>query len=185
MVYRNKMHKQNVTEKLFYGKYPFRITIALDDIVVQNWHNYLNQNNVDYKTVKSWGSDHVRRYYLADKNVLNWLNTQTSIELRELSAPINAAQLELIQKDDKIRIRSSLFFDKFRISIKFKRYGWNQDDRQWLDKRFESAEEPDHKWLHLWNPCLYLNSMDLLSLIKLTFSEQIDRIIIIKLPNEF
>ena len=194
--------QHNYTSKLFFGYYPYKISLARSGEITEpdyhvgwNVHNasvFLNTNGIKHRTYNQV-THSGKRQKLVTVNSSLFLATKSDFDrcvvmwqqyIQSVTAPFKDEHVDVLKDNTEIIVRSSLLYKRFRYVVIFKRH-WNEDISDlvnWVTDSFVTipSAHATAKWHENgWQPRLYLaNDSDLL-LTKLTYGERIRRITVI------
>lgn len=194
--------QRNHTSKLYFGKYPYKITLArsakLGDPdfnigwTVHNAECFFKANGIKYRMynqVRHTG----KRETLVTINSSIFLCTQVDFDrcmaewsgyVQSVTSPFKATHVDLLKDRTEIVVRSTLLFKRFKYVVLFKReYREDMSDvTSWVTDNFNlmPSKTATAKWNGFsWWPRLYLTNESDLMLTKLTYGERIRGITVI------
>jgi len=192
------------TQKIFYRKFPYKIVICRKyNIKNKSWNLgwtpkksmiWLNKNNVNYRSncrLRRRGSKitATMRLFLENESDYNTCLNKWKKHITAVVRPLNENHENTLKNNEKIIIRPTLLYGKFRYVVRFR---WprnlkeSKELKEWLLDNFSPSNESCQFKLRLsnWRPKVYINDLGELTLIKLTWSECIAEITAIKTLDE-
>jgi hypothetical protein len=197
------------TSKLFYGIYPFKISLALSckngelgshqGWTIRNCQNHLSANTIEhrmYNTVRYKGK-------YSNPNAMVIMNSSLFLKNRSdfdacvklwkdnieaVTSPYDDSCIDLLKDRTELVVRNRLLYKHYRYAVSFKRaYKEPIDDlHNWINDSFFADNNCDAvKWHpNSWNPRLYIKDEADLVLTKLTWGEKIHQITVVCLLSE-
>jgi hypothetical protein len=166
-----KIKVQN-TVKLFYSIFSYRICFTVDQskLLTSNTRNtWYNRNN--YSNLRSLRNDLKRAIiyklpdelecrfrdeglivtmYLNDEGVFNDLVSKFGDQITEITAPVNQTHKDILNQNHRIRVRKTLFYDKFRFKVCIKNT-WSEkfNDFVTLKEWLENLDDDENtlRWM--------------------------------------
>jgi len=201
--------KRTHTSQLFYGRYPYRITIiaairneasgSKSTWTVSGCKKWLQENAIDHKIRASFGG--IRRRYKSKPLVLKcnlFLRNRDDVdrclgkwptEVDSIVEPLADSHVAYLENNTATVIRKKLTYGKFRYVVRFGyRYDQSADGlHEWVKQTFldRPASDPPIKYRHSrWWPILYLADESDLVLTKLSWNDAIKTVTIIRTYDE-
>jgi len=188
------------TSKLFYGKYPYKITLARTRIsndpdfnigwtvhaanvflklenIVHRLYTQIRGNDADVSVVTS-------NLFLSNQHDFDRCVAMWKPYVQSITSPYNEDHIDVLKNKTEIIIRDRLIYRKYRYIITFKRkYKEDISDlTEWVCNTFATSPSSvaDAKWVVSgWNPKLYLKNDTDFVITKLTHSDRIRSILVI------
>jgi hypothetical protein len=198
------MLKIAYTSRKFFGKFAYRLTIAAKGNNV--WWRGHERGEMLNPNVNKWIKTHMPdanckvcvRYqsstdsetnyhtmvYLSDEKSNNKLLTEFASHTIEVCQPLNKEHEQNLEIKNTIEVRKTLIYKKYSHVIYFK-YDRSGDLGKWIKKELKSdLKNGTIKWSGnaSWNT-LYFQSTEDMTMIKLMWSENIDRMKTVVLLN--
>jgi len=201
--------KEQITSKLYYGKYAFVAEIDCiykDSAKILEW---LKRKNIDFKhrsTPKfnrgpfNWYIPRCRclvrqiliKLYLRTKDDYELVCKKYKSNLSSIIKPHNEEHEDLLRMGMNVIYRKKLLYNKYRYTITFKGSYQSNDVGKWLKQFVKDESEVGSRKIsrnssydYNRHCLLYLTTEDDVVLVKLTWSEKIQRINVIRTFDEF
>jgi hypothetical protein len=195
----------NYTKKLFYRKYPYRVTIetATEHTawsqegsnklgVLQTWLTN-NCNNTGFKMVNRYMSFRRNKpkdqfiynqvCYIQSEELKNQLVTAWANNVLEISHPHDINHLNLLEPRNEILVRTKPIYNKYMHIVYFA-FDYDENIYNWLKKYFSLDDETvffkKSRYFRV-QPTIYLKNDDYLAEIKLYWGDSIECIKTVKL----
>lgn len=203
--------KRTYTSKLFYGQYPYKITIickigtgntgAGSSWTVHECRQWLNARSIDYKIYTSFGGHGRVRYrrgkalvlkcslFLKSKDHFDLCLQKWPDDIASVVEPLAENHVTYLENNTTTSIRKKLIYGKFRYAVRFKyRYGLSYKDLQdWVIETYgdRTISDPPVKYRHdRYHPVLYLCDESDLMVAKLTWSDLIEIVTVVRTYDE-
>ena len=199
--------QRHYTSKLFFKKYPYKIQLARSGEISDPAYNVgWNVHNASLFLQNS-GIKH-RMYnkitYSGKKKILATINSSLFVSTKEdfdtcigmwqqyvqsVTSPFKYEHVDILKNNTEIVVRKNLLYKKFRYVVSFKR-GYKEDLSEltsWVTESFDTTAHATStaRWTEWgWYPRLYLINEEDLLLTKLTHSDSIHHILVVRTFDE-
>jgi len=206
--------QRQYTSKLFFKKYPYKIQLARSRDVIQNgqaaadpaynvgWNVYNASVFLQTHGIKHRMYNKVtyskKNPFIATINSSLFVSTKEDFDtciglwqqyVQSVTSPFNDDHVDMLKNNTEIVLKPHLLYKKFRYVVSFKR-GYNEDLDEldtWVNESFDTSAHTTStaRWTRWgWYPRLYLINKNDLLITKLTYSDRIHRILVVRLFDE-
>lgn len=181
---------ENITPKLFYGTFPYKIVLKRGNNTVKKIEKDLITTKRPWKRVKIWG-EHADRWYMSELSQRGLIVNRYSKLLMEMSSPHSENHLHAMIEGQNSIFRDRKYFSTYKYAVKFSNLkGWapHGEKLTWLLKLLcEQGMHPgiDYELRRRNHLSLYTNDDNLILMLKLYHNDSIISLVNIKQSNDF
>lgn len=205
-----KFKVKNISH-LFWGKYPYKVTLRIPVrrfTENESWHHRIEAiHKAILDTVKGSKGVKTRQeantpsyFFMTMEEAQAFIDLNSEV-VAELHRPASAAQTVMLA-DEKLRVRKSLFFGKFRWAVimrcSYREDGMNEAD-SWIEDYFELdrpvtivnevgkpkwTENDRSRYNYYWTRAIYVNDLADVVAIKLALSQYVKSTLCVVLTTE-